>query len=124
MIKKTAYQDSFLVSGPELTLVDLALKYPAHAAGWDNIATIASDLGKSAKAKHLKIALEPEETTVLQRLGWLLNHLGFNKLSDGILAILENRDLKKVPLELGGPPGGKVDERFQLRLNYIPEVEG
>lgn len=120
--RKQGYQDSFFISGPELTLVDL-VKYPAHAAGWDNIATIASDLGKSARAKKLELALKGEETPVLQRLGWLLGHLGFAKLSKTIFDLLKNRPLKKVALELGGARGGSLDERFHLRINYLPQVE-
>lgn len=122
LIRKTGYQDSFLVSGPELTLVDL-VKYPSHAAGWDNIATIARDLGRLVKVKQLRMALEPEESPVLQRLGWLFEHLGLERLSKSVLVLLKSRTLKKVPLELGGSPGGNVDQRFQLRLNYTPEAE-
>jgi len=70
------------------------------------------------------LALEREETPVLQRLGWLLSHLGFESLAKSILTLLKKRTVKEVPLELGGPKGGDSDERFQLRLNYIPEVEG
>lgn len=123
LIRKTGYQDSFLASGRELTLVDL-VKYPVHAAGWDNIATIAKDLGKSAKANKLKLALEDEESPLLQRLGWLLAHLGFGELSEKVRSLLRNRKPKMVPLELGGAPGGEIDKRFRLRINYLPEVEG
>lgn len=114
LIKKTAYQNSFLVSGPELTLVDL-VKYPVHAAGWDNIATIESDFGKSAKEKHLRIALEPEETTVLQRLGWLLDHLGFNKLSDASPAD---------PGNLVGPADSAEKCPIEVTIEYEGAKEG
>jgi predicted transcriptional regulator of viral defense system len=122
--KKQGYQDSFWVSGPELTLVDL-IKHPAYSGGWDNIATIAKDLGNSLREKKLEQALEGEATPVLQRLGWLLGHLGFPKRCDQVAAILAGRGIdKKVKLDSRDKAGGPLDERFQLWVNYVPEVEG
>lgn len=122
--KKQGYQDSFWVSGPELTLVDL-IRHPAYSGGWDNIATIAKDLGNAIRKKKLEQALDGEATPVLQRLGWLLGHLGFPKWSDQVAAILAGRGIvKKVKLDSRDKRSGPLDERFQLWVNYVPEVEG
>ena len=103
-------------------MVDL-VKYPAHAAGWDNIAAITRDLGSRIRVSLLDDALKDEETPVLQRLGWLLDRLGFPRPAKTVLRNLAGRAPKWVFLEPNGPDGGEEDPRFKLRLNYVPEVD-
>lgn len=121
--KKRGYQDSFWVSGPELTVVDL-VKHPSYSGGWDNIATITKDLGQVLRKGKLELALEDEPTPVLQRLGWLLGHLGFQALSERVAAALAKRSrIKTVKLDSKDRREGPLDDRFKLWINYRPEVE-
>jgi predicted transcriptional regulator of viral defense system len=121
--KKSGYQDSFFVSGPELTLVDL-VKNPAYAGGWDNIATIAKDLGGKIRLKNLSMALDCEETPILQRLGWIFDQLGFTKAAEEVSTALGSRFVKKTLLDPRVKVGGDFDPRFQLTINHKPELEG
>ena len=68
---------SMKVSSPELTAFDL-LRY-AHIVGTiDSIATVLSDLGKKMRPEQLTKLAPAFEQTVVQRLGYLLEHLKFS----------------------------------------------
>lgn len=110
------------MSGPELTLIDL-VRFPSHSAGWDNIATLVKILGPLAKTRKLVSALEKENMPVLQRLGWILGHVGYPRLASSIVPLLSKGRLQPVLLELQGSPTGPLDERFKVVINHLPEVE-
>jgi hypothetical protein len=69
---------SMKISSPELTALDL-LRY-AHAAGTiHSIATVLSDLGAKMRPDRLAKLATAFERTVIQRLGYLLDHLKYPK---------------------------------------------
>lgn len=113
----------FRLSGPELTLVD-AVRYPAHAAGFDNIATLIREMGKKLRVLQLaKICRETEENSVLQRVGWMLKNFGRANLAAVVTEELKRRRIQLVPLESGNPERGRVDSEFKVRVNYEPEPD-
>ena len=68
------------VSSAELTALDL-LRYPQASGGMDNIATVLSDLGRRIEREQLAALSVAVERPVVQRLGYLLDHLGHDELT-------------------------------------------
>ncbi len=63
------------VSSVELTALDL-VRYSQAAGGIDNIATVLADLGPKLGSQELAQLSSTAERSVIQRLGYLLDHLG------------------------------------------------
>jgi predicted transcriptional regulator of viral defense system len=118
------------VSSLELTMLDL-LRYPHAAAGLDNIATVLSDLGPDCDADKLAVQSIAFERTVTQRLGYLLDWLGFFEKTRALQKMLRKRrplpwteleprrkrhqPIKREPIER--------DERWHVIVNRLPEVD-
>ena len=68
------------VSSAALTALDL-LRYPQASGGMDNIATVLSDLGRKIDREQLAALSVVMERPVVQRLGYLLDHLGHDELT-------------------------------------------
>lgn len=64
------------VSGVELTALDL-LRYPRGAGGLDPIATALADIGRRIDPDRLAVLSGAFERSVAQRLGYLLERLGY-----------------------------------------------
>ena len=67
---------SMKVSSVELTALDL-LRYPQASAGLDNIVTILADLGEKINSEKLASVSVSFPKSVVQRLGHLLDQLGY-----------------------------------------------
>lgn len=104
------------VSTPAMTMLDL-VAYPAHAAGWGNIASILPDLAPLVNRKGWVDALsvEPRATDV-QRLGHLLNRTGAGR-TDVLAAWLEKRPIEPTLLVPGGGSAGDYDARWRVIVN-------
>ena len=68
------------VSSAALTALDL-LRYPQASGGMDDIATVLSDLGRKIDRERLAALSVVVERPVVQRLGYLLDHLGHDELT-------------------------------------------
>ena len=66
---------SMPISSAALTALDL-LRYPQASGGIDNVATVLSDLGQRIDPEQLGTLSALVERPVVQRLGYLLEHLG------------------------------------------------
>ncbi len=89
---------TIFVASPEAIALDM-LSNQKHAAGIDHIATVLLELSESLNAeKLLLLARTYPETAWLQRLGYLLETLGFNELSENILKILKEKKVNWVRL--------------------------
>jgi predicted transcriptional regulator of viral defense system len=114
---------TFRLSCREWIWVD-AVRYPAHAAGFDNIATLIRELGEGIRLRKLALACQQNiETPVLQRLGWLLGQFGRPAWVDIVKHALQGRSLQTVPLETGNESEGPVDPIFRVRINIQPEPD-
>jgi predicted transcriptional regulator of viral defense system len=81
------------VASPELLAFDL-VSSPEHAAGINNVATVLSDLIESLDEKKLaELTQYHVKSFGLQRLGWLLDYLGGEALTQILLSKLEEKTL-------------------------------
>ena len=86
------------VATPELLAADL-ISFPQHAAGINNVATILSDLTETIDAKKLlELTKINIEAFWVQRLGWLFEFLGFEKLANALFTRLDGKTLHWVRL--------------------------
>ncbi len=81
---------SMKISSAALTALDL-LRYPQAAGGIDNIATVLSDLGHKLESAQLAALSGLVERPVVQRLGYLLDFLGYGALTELMLEALYAR---------------------------------
>jgi predicted transcriptional regulator of viral defense system len=67
---------TLLVSSPEATALDL-VGYAEHAGGLEHVATVLSELAERIDVENLATAARTAPVPWAQRLGYLLEHLGF-----------------------------------------------
>lgn len=97
------------ISSAELTVLDL-LHYRRGGGGFDNIVTVISDLGEQIDPSSLVGLSSAFELSVIQRLGYLLDWLGFNKTAEPLHASISgNSSLSWAELE---PWRGRLDPDF------------
>jgi predicted transcriptional regulator of viral defense system len=118
------------VSSPELTALDL-LRY-SHAVGAiDSIATVLADLGPKIKSEQLGKLAPAFERTVIQRLGYLLDHLKFPEQAKALHDHLAHfKTLPWVELEpkrgsdakFSSPPLER-NARWHVVVRHLPEVD-
>ena len=99
------------ISSPALTALDL-LRYPQASGGIDNVATVLSDLGQKIDPGQLAVLSEAVERPVVQRLGYLLEHLGHDALTGSMLDTLRAR---------GSLPWTELDRREAQDPDFAPE---
>lgn len=114
------------VATPELVALDL-VRYPARAAGWDNVATVLRDLVSSLRQTGMRDALAVEPATPeLQRLGHLLERAGAERVLAALEAELATRRVGWVPLvpgEPGDPGSAARDPRWHVLVNIEPAAD-
>ncbi len=86
------------MSSPELTALDL-LRYARAAGGVDNIATVLMELSNGLDAEKLASLSTVFERSVIQRLGFLLDHLGHEELTRSLNTAVRRRKLNWVELD-------------------------
>jgi predicted transcriptional regulator of viral defense system len=113
------------VSTPEATALDL-VRYARHIGGLDAVLTVLSELVESMEAAPLAVAASSEsETALIQRLGWLLDHLGKSALADTLHAALPtSRPLPRAALDPTAPRTGPITgNRWRILENANPEAD-
>ncbi len=78
------------VSSAALTALDL-LRYPQASGGMDNVDTVLSDLGRRIDREQLASLSMVVERPVVQRLGYLPDHLGHDELTGPMRESLKAR---------------------------------
>ena len=99
------------ISSAALTALDL-LRYPQASGGIDNVATVLSDLGQKIDPGQLAVLSEAVERPVVQRLGYLLEHLDQDALTEPMLEALQAR---------GSLPWTELDRREARDPDFAPE---
>lgn len=92
------------ISSPALTALDL-LRYPQASGGLDNVATVLADLGEKISPDQLAVLSDMAERPVVQRLGYLLDRLGY----------LDRTGLMHTALIARGPPAWTELDRQEIR---------
>jgi predicted transcriptional regulator of viral defense system len=118
------------ISGIELTMLDL-VRYPHAAAGLDHIATVLSDLGPRFDPYKLANLSAAFERTIAQRLGYLLDKLGFSEQTGALHETLSRRRI--LPWTELEPTHAKShavnrepierDARWHVIVNRNPEID-
>ncbi len=91
IIKKKTSTGYVNVSNPEMTILDL-VSYEKRAGGLNRIVAIMEGLKNELHpGALLKVCSETRKTSVLQRLGYLLEMIGANELSPVIREVLSKR---------------------------------
>lgn len=87
-------QGAIVVSTPEATAIDM-VTYPNRCGGIENVFTVLTDLVKKINANKLhKLASATDEVTWIQRLGYLLDLIKANHLSDILYKSLGNHRVR------------------------------
>ena len=135
-------QGAIAVSTPDATAIDMVI-YPNRCGGLDNVLTVLTDLVKKMDADKLqKLTSTAEEITWVQRLGFLLDLIKANHLSDVLHQSLENHrvrarlliapakktpGLEKLAAKLGtnkSPSSYKIkNDKWKLIINKKLELE-
>jgi len=115
---------SVRVSTPEATALDL-VRYYKDVGSLNNVATVLSELTPSIHKLSLAAAAKKHiEMSVIQRLGYLLDLVGQDKLSEGLVHLLKERrvQLAKLRPDLDAEDA-KIDSRWSLYVNEIIEPD-
>jgi predicted transcriptional regulator of viral defense system len=111
------------VSTPEATALDL-VGYPEHSAGLDNVATVLADLAESLDPDRLVEAARLSPLPWSQRLGYLLEHLGFEGAASSLAAFVADKAAHVTPLSPAAPMRGTArDPRWKVAVNTTVEAE-
>ena len=109
------------VSTPETTAWDI-VRYFKAAGGFENVVTVLSELAEKLDGAKLRQTVKGHgDILVAQRLGYLLDKLGWQELSKGFTGWV-----KKAPLRLLDPVGGVAsseNRRWRLAINARVEPE-
>lgn len=118
-------------SGPELTALDL-LRYPHASGGIQHIATVLSDLGKELDPPKLAFLALSFEKHQVQRLGYLLDFLGYDKSARHLLRVLESKEriswAELTPFPRGTDPDlvpaiTERDRRWRITVRTPVEID-
>lgn len=109
---------SMTVATPETTAFDL-VRFPSAAGHWNNIATILTELSETMDRNALAAGAGRVARSDVQRLGWLLDHIGRHELADALAATLQNERLHPVSLD-----ASRVAEQPPPQSRWHVRVDG
>ncbi len=111
------------VSTPEATAIDL-IRYARFLGGLDRVLTVLQELAETMTAAGLVEAAEADGNVAFaQRLGWLLEKVGFSGLTDALARWVNEKKPFSTRLEPSLPAKGAIPgSRWRLLINS--SVEG
>jgi len=114
----------YRISTPEMTAYDL-LRYLKACPTRDMAATILAELGEVIQADRLAALLldQDAEIVTLQRLGWMLDAVGWSEKTDKLIDALHARRHIWQQLRPDLPAEGPRDPRWRIIANETIEVE-
>jgi predicted transcriptional regulator of viral defense system len=112
------------VSTPEMTAYDL-VRYRRAGVSLDHVATVLAELSDQIDpSRLLEIASKGDELPVVQRLGYLLDQAGQQRLTGPLAEMVVQRMPRYVLLEpLSTEEVTGQDPRWRVRVNSTIEVE-
>lgn len=122
-MQKTVPAGYLRVSTPEVTAYDL-LFLPKACRSLSRVATVLVELGEVLKAPGLAALCGMGcETIPLQRLGWLLDHTGWEALTGKLRDVLQRRKPQWRRLEPQLPEQGRRNARWRIIENTQVEPD-
>ena len=118
------------ISSAALTALDL-LRYPQASGSLDDIATVLSDLGRKIDPEQLAALSAAVERPIVQRLGYLLDHLGHDRLTVPMLEALRARGplswaelARREALDPDfAPELRQRDLRWRISVRRLPQID-
>jgi len=112
------------VSTPEWTAIDL-IRFHKQYGSMDASATILTELAEKLDPKKIAEAASKEPCNAyLQRLGWMLDFLGFQNLTGPLAEELHGRKIVYVPLNASIKRRcGQRDAKWSIIVNEKPEAD-
>ena len=113
------------MSTPEATALDLVRYYKA-AGHLNHVATVLEELAESVDGEELVQAAQAGgyEMVVIQRLGYLLEQVGAESVTDGLAAVVAERSPQAVPLRPDrSRKGCPVVARWRVAVNDVVESD-
>ena len=118
------------ISSAALTALDL-LRYPQASGGIDTVAAVLSDFGQKIDPEQLAALSAVVERPAVQRLGYLLDHLGHDELTGPMLEALRARgSFPWTELDRQGaqdpdfaPEPRQRDLRWRIVVRRVPQVD-
>ena len=117
------------ISSAALTALDL-LRYPQASGGVDSVATVLAELAPAMDPDELASLSTKTERSVVQRLGYLLDWLGEERLTEGLLDRLrEQGTMRWTELERASlNPGFAADQpmrnaKWRIVAHDVPEPD-
>ncbi len=108
---------------PEVTALEL-VGYPNHAGGLSNIASVLAELAESIDPDELLKAAELSPVGWSQRLGYLLEFIGEEKLADELAPFVDKRARSFMLLRRKGKTtGAERNARWKVVVNADVEVD-
>ncbi len=113
----------FSVSTTEATAFDLVRFYRA-SAHLGNVATVLTELAEDMEGKKLAAIADNYRLPEVQRLGYLLDHVGAGEIAHPLARWLAGRPGRAVLLRPDGPrKSGKLDQRWRIVKNEEIEMD-
>ena len=114
---------NLVVSSPEATALDL-LGYVNHAGGLNQVATVLSELAERIDAEKLAAAARTVPIGWAQRLGYLLEHLGFDTKVAALRDYVREHAKQTTVLSLKAPrKKARRSKGWKLYVNAKVEAE-
>ena len=105
------------VSSPALTAFDL-VGYNKKIGGLSRIIPILEDLSESIRSSDLKRTASHQKVPVIQRLGYLLEQLGNEKLASVLYKRVDKKSLSEIPISLAHKNReGELNSKWNVILN-------
>ena len=113
----------YSISSPEWTAIDL-VRFQKHYGSFDAAAVVLQELREVLEAEKLAEACRREpKNAPLQRVGWLLDHLGYEQLTGPLFAVLEKRAVSYIMLNASlKRRTGPRSKTWRIVVNEIPEI--
>jgi predicted transcriptional regulator of viral defense system len=121
VLKKQTETGFLRVATPEVTAFDL-IRYQSQAGHLSNVTTVLSELAERLSGGALLNIADLMKIPDVQRLGYMLEHLGENHLSDPLFQWLGDKKPRAVYLSPGSTSEIRFDKRWKIRINV--EVKG
>lgn len=112
------------ISEPELTAIDL-LHYVSPSGGMNHVSTILLELGEKIRVARLARTAKKEKNLVyVQRLGYILDHIGHNDKTVKLAHWIQEKKPGRVLLDPGKPKvNTEFNEKWFVFVNRELEVD-